>query len=83
MWVDSRLATTDEADGKPDKDVGPLLLLYSQGKDINIGGAPEAFVAGEMRYVSDTADLAMRFPNGLPGSSRQCIETIRCRASPA
>ena len=77
LWVDERLATAYEADGEPDRDVTPLLLLYSRDKDrdINIGGAPEAFVAGAMRYVSDTADFAKRFPNGLPGNSKQNIET--------
>ena len=67
LWVDNRLATADEADGEPDKDVAPLLLLYSRDekRDINIGGAPEAFVVGEMRYVSDTASLARKFPNAM------------------
>ena len=78
LWVDSSLATAVGADGKPDTDVAPLLLVYSpdEEKDINIGGAPEAFVAGEMRYVSDTANLARRFPDGLSGNSRQSIETF-------
>jgi len=77
LWVDGSLATADEADGEADDEVTPLLLLYShdEDKDINIGGAPEAFVAGEMRYVHDTADFAKRFPNGLPGNSKQHIET--------
>ncbi len=76
LWVDRRFATADGADGDPDEDVARLLLLYSRGKDINVGGAPEAFVAREMRYVSDTADLATRSPSGLPASSRQHIETF-------
>ena len=76
LWVNDRLATADEADGGPDTDVVPLLLLYARDekKDINIGGAPEAFVAGEMRYVGDTVSFARRFPNGLPGNSKQHIE---------
>lgn len=74
LWVDKRLATAYEASGKPDGDVRPLLLLYSKSKDINIGGAPEAFVAGEMRYVSDTANFTKRFPDGLTGNSKQSIK---------
>ena len=76
LWVDRRLATSDAADGDPDDDVTPLLLLYSrdENKDINIGGAPEAFVEGAMRYVSDTADLAKRFPKGLPANSQSQIK---------
>lgn len=76
LWVDRRLATSDAADGKPDEEVSPLLLVYShdEEKDINIGGAPAAFVAGAMRYVSDTADFAKRFPKGLPGSSKLRVE---------
>ena len=76
LWVDKHLATAYSAEGKLDDDVAPLLLLYSKNrdKDINIGGAPEAFVACKMRYVSDTAYLATRFPNGLPGNSKQKVE---------
>lgn len=76
LWVNQRLATSNAADGEPDADVTPLLLLYARddNKDINIGGAPEAFVAGAMRYVSDTADLAKRFPKGLPGSSQAHLQ---------
>jgi len=76
LWVDSQLATSDAADGQADKDVTPLLLLYAADaqKDINLGGAPEAFVAGAMRYVGDTVEFAKRFPKGLPGNSAQHVE---------
>lgn len=76
LWVDSMLATSNEANGEPDEEVTPLLLVYSRDKeiDVNIGGAPEAFVAGAMRYVGDTDDFARQFPKGLPGNSRPYVE---------
>lgn len=85
LWVDRRLATSEAADGDPDDDITPLLLLYSRddNKDINIGGAPEAFVEGAMRYVSDTTDLANRFPKGLPASSQWRIRDYYSKADKA
>ena len=76
LWVDKHLATAHGTLGKPDEEVAPLLLLYTadEKEDINIGGAPEAFVAEEMRYVGDTASFARRSLNGLTGKSKQHIE---------
>ena len=76
LWVDKRLATAHGTLGDPDEEVAPLLLLYARDEteDINIGGAPEAFVAEKMRYVGDTASFARRSLNGLTGKSKQHIE---------
>lgn len=76
LWVDKYLATADAVDGKPDEEVKPLLLLYSHdtAKDINIGGAPEAFVAGAMRYVSDTVQFYKHFPKGLPANCKSHVK---------
>ena len=70
------MATAHGTVGEPDEDVAPLLLLYARDEteDINIGGAPEAFVAKEMRYVGDTASFARRSLNGLTGKSKQHIK---------
>lgn len=76
LRVDKRLATAYGTLGEPDEEVAPLLLLYARDEkeDINIGGAPEAFVAEEMRYVGDTASFARRSLNGLTGNSKRHIE---------
>ncbi|VUX55287.1 membrane protein of unknown function [uncultured Woeseiaceae bacterium] len=72
LWVNRDLATADEADGLPDEEVTPLLLVYRRNEDVdlNIGGAPVAFVSEEMQYVSNTNEFLENFPSGLPENSR-------------
>ncbi len=80
LYVDSKLATSHEADGAPDEDVSPLLLIYSQqnNRDVNLIGAPEAFVRKTTQYVPDTADIYERFPKGL---SETCQNMVRAYVS--
>jgi len=75
LWVDPTLATAEEADGRPDDEVSPLLLVYSRDPEIelNIGGAPDAFVGERMCYVKNTNEFVRRFPKGLTASCRDHV----------
>lgn len=72
LWVNCELATAMSADGLPDEQVRPLLLVYRRDEtvDLNVGGAPAAFVSEEMQYVGDTSDIVENFPRGLPEQCR-------------
>ncbi|MEM1260945.1 MAG: hypothetical protein AAGH76_00975 [Pseudomonadota bacterium] len=78
LWVEPDFATADAADGSADDDIDPLLLVYSRRSDvdINIGGAPEAFVAGNMIYLNSIEDIANNMPSGLPAASESAIRAF-------
>ncbi|MEM8981932.1 MAG: hypothetical protein AAGC71_02810 [Pseudomonadota bacterium] len=81
LWVEPDFATADAADGSADDDVEPLLLVYSRKADvnINIGGAPEAFVAGSMVYLDDIDEIANAMPSGLPAASEPAVRAFYAR----
>ena len=71
LWVDERLATGQAVDGAMDREVQPLLLLYSQTGGINLYGAPVAFVSNDSRYIANTLEILEAFPMGLSQEARE------------